>query len=89
MTKSKVEGGIGFRDLAMFNDSLLAKHAWRLIIRTRCFINFFKARLFPNCSIMSYAWSSILHGRNVLLKGCRGRVGNRRSVNIWQSAWLP
>ena len=25
----------------------------------------------------------------MLLRGCRGRVGNGRLVNIWQSAWLP
>ena len=98
MTKSKMEGGMGFRDLAMFNDSLLAKHAWRLLQNSdSLFYKFFKALFFPNCSIMevkesstgSYAWRSILHGREVLLRGCRWRVGNGRSVHIWQSIWLP
>jgi len=38
------------------------------------FYEFFKARFFPNCTIIearnsregSYAWTSILHGRDVL-----------------------
>ncbi|XP_075655057.1 uncharacterized protein LOC142625254 [Castanea sativa] len=31
MTKAKTEGGMRFRDLALHNDSLLAKQAWRLM----------------------------------------------------------
>ena len=89
---------MGFRNLALFNDSLLAKHAWRLLQNSdSLFYKFFKAWFFPNCSIMeakysstgSYAWRSILHGRDVLLRGCRWMVGNGRSVHIWQSTWLP
>ena len=75
MTRSKTIGGMGFRELALHNDSFLAKQAWRLLHNTdSLFYKVFKARFFPNTTIMeatdsrmgSYAWRSILHGREVL-----------------------
>ncbi|XP_075645493.1 uncharacterized protein LOC142616549 [Castanea sativa] len=37
----------------------------------------------------SYAWKSILKGREVIQMGARFRVGNEKSIKIWQHHWLP
>ncbi|KAL0009461.1 hypothetical protein SO802_010963 [Lithocarpus litseifolius] len=85
LCQAKSEGGMGFKDLGFFIDALLAKQAWRLLHhKESIFYQVFKAKFVPNCSIMeapdcssgSYAWHSILRGRDVLLKGARWRVGN-------------
>ena len=98
LTKSKLVGGMGFRDLALFNDSLLAKQAWRLLHnKDTLFYKIFKARFFPHCSFMeakesasgSYAWKSILKGREVIKMGSRFQVGNGKNIKIWQHHWLP
>ena len=98
LTKSKMDGGMGFKDIAMFNDSLLAKQVRRLLKNPESlFYKVFKARFFPNCTIMeaihigggSHAWNSILHGRDVLLRGCCWRIGNGNSMRIGQHHWLP
>ena len=94
LTKSKMVGGMGLRDLALYNDSLLAKQVWRLLHnKSSLFYKVFKALFFffSNCSIMeatnsrggSYAWRSIL-GRNVIQRGARWRVGDGKSITIWQ-----
>ena len=84
---------MGFKDIAMFNDSLLAKQAWQLLKHLDSLLHkVFKVHFFPNCTFMeakhssggSHAWNSILHGRDVLLMGCRGRIGNGKVVSIWQ-----
>lgn len=98
MTKSKMVGGMSFRDLTMLNDSLLTKQAWRLLNdKNSLFYRIFKALFFPQCTIMeaadsrsgSYPWKSILHGHDVILRRARWRVGNGKSIQIWSHKWLP
>nr|XP_023892926.1 uncharacterized protein LOC112004916 [Quercus suber] len=98
LCKPKTQGGMGFKDLSRFNDALLAKQTWRLLHdKTSLFYRVFKARYFPNCTIMeakspssaSYAWKSIIKGREVIQKGAVWRIGDGRSVPIWGTRWLP
>ena len=98
LCKPKTIGGMGFKDLALFNDALLAKQASRLVHhKESLFYRVFKAKSFPHCSIMeasdttlgSYAWSNILKGQDVLMKGARWRVGYGESIGVWNDVWLP
>lgn len=94
----KDEGGMGFRELSKFNDSLLAKQLWRLEKNENClFHKVFKAKFFPNCSIMdcessnkgSYAWKSIIQAKHVIEVGRVWKVGNGQSIQVRSDRWLP
>ena len=83
---------MGFKDLSIFNDALLAKQTWRLLHdKSSLFYRVFKEKFFPNTSVMeakipansSYAWKGIMKGRNVIKRGAKWRIGSGRSVQIW------
>ena len=98
LCKPKSQGGMGFKDLATFNDALLAKQTWRLLHDTQSlFYKIFKAKFFPNTSVMearspsnaSYAWKSIMKGREVIKRGTVWRIGTGTSIRVWGDNWLP
>ena len=88
---------MGFKEIEKFNDALLAKQVWRMLHNSDslCF-RVFKARFFPNCSILdakesnseSYAWKSILGVRDVIKKGMFWRIGNGQTARIKEDKWL-
>jgi hypothetical protein len=98
MTKSKNDGGMGFRDLHMFNLAMLARQSWRLLQNpdSLCCV-VLKALYFPESSIleaapkqgMSYTWRSILRGLDLLKEGVVWRVGSGEHIDVWKDPWIP
>ena len=89
---------MGFKDLSLFNDALLAKQTWRLLHdKSSLFYYVFKAKYFPDTSVMEekilanslYAWKSIMKGRNVIKWGAKWRIGLGKFVHIEGENWLP
>ncbi|XP_068339108.1 uncharacterized protein [Pyrus communis] len=91
-------GGLGFRNFQEFNDALLAKQCWRLITEPdSLWAQVIKARYFPHCSIWdakkggraSWAWSSLLCGRDLIREGSHWQIMGGQEVRVWQDRWLP
>ncbi|XP_059458257.1 uncharacterized protein LOC132187840 [Corylus avellana] len=98
MSMAKANGGMGFRDIVCFNKALLAKQSWRLMQNPDSLAaKVISAKYFPRGSYMtakirnkpSYAWRSILAGRELFQEGIFWRIGDGRSVSIWRDKWLP
>jgi hypothetical protein len=97
-TTSKSKGGLGFRDVRLFNQALLAKQAWRLIERpNNLCARVLKAKYYPNGELLDMAfptiqsptWRAILHGLELLKQGVCWQIGRGSSVRIWRDPWIP
>ncbi|KAK4406046.1 hypothetical protein Sango_0611100 [Sesamum angolense] len=95
---SKLQGGIGFRQLHLFNLAMLAKQLWRIhCFPDRLLSQVLKARYFPHGNIFeaslsrrpSYTWRSLMAAQDIFRAGCRWRVGSGTSICIWKDPWLP
>jgi hypothetical protein len=98
LTHKKGRGGLGFKDLQIFNQALLARQAWRLIqFPYSLCARLFKAKYYPRGCLIdtvfsansSYTWQSIIHGLELLKQGILWRVGCGSQIRIWREPWIP
>ena len=99
---AKIHGGWGgvwgFRDLEIFNLPLLAKQAWRMLIRPEslCF-QVLKSVYFPCSDILnvsvgsnpSKTWRAICDGIEVMNQGLIKWIGDGKTTQIWGCNWIP
>lgn len=90
-------GGLRFRDLERFNQALLAKQAWQLYQDPEClYAKVFKRRYYPNGEFLfaymedrpSYAWRSVMFGRELLMQGMRKNIGSCEDSLVWRDRWI-
>jgi hypothetical protein len=97
-TKSKAHGGLGFRDLQVFNQALLARQVWRLIeFPDSLCARLLKAKYYPNGDLLDIAfptqtsptWKALMHDLELLKKGAIWRVADGTKIKIWRHKWIP
>ena len=89
---------MGFRDLRLVNQALLARQAWRLIFYPASLCaRVLKAKYFPQGNLLdtvlagdtSPSWRGIEHGLALLKQGAIYRVGDGKTIRIWRDNWIP
>jgi hypothetical protein len=98
MSSPKNIGGMGFRDMELFNQAMLGRQCWRLLtVPDSLCARVLKGRYFPdedfwNASCprsASYTWCSILHGRKLVKRGILWGIGDGSTVRIKYDRWVP
>lgn len=78
LSTRKEKGGLGFRDLHLFNVAMLARQGWRLIMNPDSLCAWvLNAKYFPNGELLhvkekpgiSYSWRSIVRGIEAMKEG--------------------
>jgi hypothetical protein len=98
LSMPKALGGMGFRDLSLFNQAMLGRQCWRLLTdQTSLCARVLKARYFPDCDFWnatvprssSYTWCSIQFGMQLVKKGIRWGIGDGTKTSILPDNWIP
>jgi hypothetical protein len=97
LSTPKTLGGMGFWDMVLFNQAMLGRQGWRLLMEPSSLCaRVLKGRYFPHTDFWhapkprssSYTWQSILFGWELLLHGVQWGVGNGMSIKITSDHWI-
>ena len=93
ITETKGNGGLGFRDLENFNEALLAKQCWRILLQPNLQMSkVIRARYLRDRNLFEskvknsdcWVWKSISSARELLAKGIMKRIGDGNAVDYME-----
>ncbi|XP_048502709.1 uncharacterized mitochondrial protein AtMg00310-like [Beta vulgaris subsp. vulgaris] len=96
MYRAKSHGGLGFRDLKVFNQAFLTKQGWRLLCNQDSLVHqVMSAKYYVRSSFLeagrgldpSFIWRSIWGEKALLLEGLKWRMGDGTQISV-EDAWL-
>ncbi|XP_052481196.1 uncharacterized mitochondrial protein AtMg00310-like [Gossypium raimondii] len=89
-------GGLGFRDIRLFNIALLGRQVWRLLTvkDTLCY-NVLSSKYFPDGDLFhskkvgkpSFTWNSIAIAARDLKVGLGWQIENGGKIDIYKDNW--
>lgn len=97
ISRSKVDGGMGFREIFFFNLAMVAKQYWRIQKNPNTLVSqILKARYFPSSCIEkvilgyqpSFLWRSMLNARGLVEAGTAWKIGNGDRVKCYKDRWI-
>lgn len=98
MCRRKEKGGLGYRDLHLFNLAMLARQGWRIFQNPDSLCaQLLMAKYGTNDSLLqvkeglgtSYTWRSIVRELQALKKEQICRIGDGVQIKIWEDPWIP
>lgn len=97
LSKPKKLGGLGFRDIQLFNRALLAKQSWQVLTKPDCLLSrVLRGKYCHNTSFLtveatsscSHGWHGLLHGRDLLAPNVGKAIGDGNATRVWKDAWI-
>jgi hypothetical protein len=98
LSTPKTLGGMGFRDLVLFNKAMLRRQCWRLLTDPSSLCaRVLKDRYFHNCDLWdapilrlaSFTWRNICFGMQLVRQGIKWSVGNDNKIMMLADYWIP
>ncbi|XP_050207258.1 uncharacterized protein LOC126656694 [Mercurialis annua] len=95
---SKWRGGLGFKNLILFNQSLLAKQLWRVMQAPNSLVyKLLQGRYFPHKHILqatlghnpSWGWRSLIFGFKLLKPGLIWQIHSGSNLHPLSNPWVP